>query len=178
MAGAVMIIMFILALAVGAGVGFLLYWPRYGAPFVPTGNNEVEKILWKLKLKPGQIFCDVGCGDGRLVTAAVKNFGATGIGTEINPLLVIADRIQSKMTGVKAQFLWLDFNKKPLPKADVYYLYLWPGTVEKIAGKFEEQKLTGITVLTKGFEINRWKNKLVENFNIGEGRFWMYKISG
>ena len=176
MTGLVMGLMFLLALGVGAGVGFLLYWPRYGAPFVPTGNNEIEKILQKLKLKPGQIFCDVGCGDGRLVLAAVKNFGVMGIGTEINPLLVLTDRIQSKMRGIKANFLWLDFNKKPLPKADVYYLYLWPGTVERIAQKFESQKLTGITVLTKGFEIKRLKNKLAEEFKLGENRFWVYGI--
>lgn len=172
----VMVVMFLMAVGVGLGVGFLLYWPRYGAPFVPTGNNEVLNILKKLKLKPGQIFCDIGCGDGRLVLAAVKNFGVSGIGTEINPLLVTADRIQSKITDVKAKFLWLDFNKKPLPKADVYYLYLWPGTVERIAQKIEDQKLTRVTVLTKGFEIKMWKEKLKEEFNINNSKFWKYAI--
>jgi len=72
---------------------FLAFIALFGPPFVPTPQKTVNEILKKLKLKKGTVFYDLGCGDGRVVRSAVKNYGVTGIGVDLNPFLIFYCRL-------------------------------------------------------------------------------------
>ena len=63
------------------------------APFVPTPHEVASQLLKLGRLAPGETVCDLGCGDGRLLTLAVRKFGARrAIGYELDESLVAAAR--------------------------------------------------------------------------------------
>src|SRR5262245_13436924 len=53
--------------------------------YVPTPHDVVAKMLELAKVTKNDVVYDLGCGDGRIVVAAAKQFGARGIGFDINP---------------------------------------------------------------------------------------------
>jgi len=54
--------------------------------FVPTPQNVVSAMLKLANVQKGDIVYDLGCGDGRLVVTAVKEYGARrAVGIDINP---------------------------------------------------------------------------------------------
>ncbi len=63
------------------------------APFVPTPHEVASQLLKLGRLAPGETVCDLGCGDGRLLSLAVRKFGARrAIGYELDESLVAAAR--------------------------------------------------------------------------------------
>ena len=77
----------ILALLFGA-VSFI------GAPYVPSQKKYITRVFKYLKLEPGELLVDVGSGDG-IVLRIASRFGATAVGYEINPMLVLISRLLS-----------------------------------------------------------------------------------
>src|SRR3989344_8091828 len=60
----------------------------FGAPFLPTFKKQSSEALDLLDLKPGQVFVDLGCGDGRLLELAAAR-GLRAVGYELNPFLAL-----------------------------------------------------------------------------------------
>lgn len=50
----------------------------------PLGNDEITDALASLRLIPGDVFCDVGCGDGRILITAVRRYRCRAVGIEID----------------------------------------------------------------------------------------------
>ena len=64
-----------------------------GAPYVPITQQFISQILKKAQLKKGQVFMELGSGDGRVIIEAVAKYQVQGIGIEIHPLLIIYSRL-------------------------------------------------------------------------------------
>ncbi|MGH7815895.1 MAG: hypothetical protein ACREOR_00750, partial [Candidatus Binatia bacterium] len=58
------------------------------APFDPTPQEVVERMLALAAVKPGDVMYDLGAGDGRIVIAAAKKYRVKAVGFEIDPGLV------------------------------------------------------------------------------------------
>ena len=58
-------------------------------PFVPTTDEAVQAMLKLAGVKQTDIVYDLGCGDGRIVVSAAKNFGARGVGIDIDPVRML-----------------------------------------------------------------------------------------
>src|SRR5574342_641938 len=54
-------------------------------PFFPSTDEAVDGMLKLAGTGPNDVVFDLGCGDGRIVIAAAKQFGARGVGAEIDP---------------------------------------------------------------------------------------------
>ncbi len=54
-------------------------------PYLPTTEAAVDAMLKLADVKSSDVVYDLGCGDGRLVIAAAKEYGAHGVGIDINP---------------------------------------------------------------------------------------------
>src|SRR5712672_3344723 len=65
-------------------------------PYVPTTEGAVKAMLKLADVKKTDIVYDLGCGDGRIVIAAAKQYGAHGVGIDINP-----ERIQEAKENAK-----------------------------------------------------------------------------
>ena len=57
------------------------------APYLPTPDTIVEKMLQLGHLKAGEKMCDLGSGDGRIVIAAAREYHANATGIELDDTL-------------------------------------------------------------------------------------------
>ncbi|HYV37010.1 MAG TPA: class I SAM-dependent methyltransferase, partial [Gemmataceae bacterium] len=96
--------------------------------FVPTPNDVVAAMCKMAKIGKDDIVYDLGCGDGRMVIMAVKDFGAKkGVGVDLNPELVKGCQESAKAQGVsdKVTFRVGDVLKvEDLSDATVVLLYM------------------------------------------------------
>jgi len=70
------------------------------APFVASPMSVVRKMLEYAEVKPGETVYDLGCGDGRIVIMAAQEFGARGVGVDLNPRLVKETRAKVEALGL------------------------------------------------------------------------------
>jgi predicted RNA methylase len=123
-------------------------------------------MLILAQLKPGEVFFDLGAGDGRTVIMAAKEFGARAVGVELREDLakralssVYEEGLQDKVTIVNGDMFNVD-----LSQADVVFLYLTTSANEKIKPKLEAELKPGARVVSHDYEIVGWKPVKVENF--------------
>ena len=97
-------------------------------PFITTPDNVTLAMLQLADVRAGDHVIDLGSGDGRIVILAAKRFGATGLGVEIVPDLVVRSRENARAAGVetRARFLEQDLFKTDLSAATVVTMYLLP----------------------------------------------------
>src|SRR5580698_4679946 len=77
--------------------------PRYVnklAPYVNSPARVVDRMLELASIRPGETVYDLGCGDGRILIAAVQRFKAKAVGIEISPKVVAEARSRIKKAGV------------------------------------------------------------------------------
>ena len=145
-----------------AGMGTMLFLILsmlsflYGAPFVSSRRETVEAALRMAKLKKGDVFYDLGSGDGRVVLAA-SSLGAKATGVEINPFLWLWAASRSVLSGGKANFLLASFFDVNLRDADAVFVYTWQGTNEKLQGKLRDELRKGARVVSHRFTFPGWK---------------------
>lgn len=95
----------------------------FGAPFLPTLKNQSSEALDLLDLKPGQVFVDLGSGDGRLLALAASR-GLRAIGYELNPFLVIYSWLRTRRYGRRVKIKWTSFWRADLSDADGVFVFL------------------------------------------------------
>jgi predicted RNA methylase len=126
----------------------------------------VQRMIELAELKPGEVFFDLGAGDGRTVIMAAKTYGARAVGVEMREDLakramnVIHDNgLSDRVTIVNG-----DMFKVDLSSADVVYLYLTTSANEKVKPKMETELRPGVRVVSHDYEVVGWKPVKVENF--------------
>jgi len=125
-------------------VGFAVSGPL-GAPWVPARKKDMQGIIDDMKLRPGQTYIELGCGDGRLVKTAAKN-GVTAIGYEINPVLFAVATIRNlRFRGAHIRFG--NFWKKDLSSADIVMAFLMPKFMERLDAKATSELRPGSRLL-------------------------------
>jgi predicted RNA methylase len=136
------------------------------APFVPSPPQVVRQMLSLAELRPGEVFFDLGAGDGRTVIMAAKDFGARAVGVELREDLVkkalgtvYEQSLQDRITIVNGDMFNVD-----LTSADVIFLYLTTGANEKIRGKLEAELKRGVRIVSHDYEVVGWKPEKVLNF--------------
>lgn len=133
------------------------------APFVPTPPSVVERMLEIAAVGRDDVVYDIGCGDGRMVIAAARIYGARGVGIEIDPALVAACRAGAEREGVGklVRFLEMDATKAHLTQATVVVAYLLPESLEDLAPLFERDLRPGARVVSHNYRIPGWEDRLV-----------------
>ncbi|MEM3464121.1 MAG: methyltransferase domain-containing protein [Candidatus Bathyarchaeia archaeon] len=138
----------------------------YIAPYVPSPPQVIRQMLILAQLKPGEVFFDLGAGDGRAVIMAAKDFGARAVGVELREDLVkkalssvYEQGLQDRVTIVNGDMFGVD-----LSSADVVFLYLTTSANEKVKPKLEAELKRGVRVVSHDYEIVGWKPVKVENF--------------
>lgn len=94
--------------------------------FVPTPHRMAEAMLQAAEVKPGELVYDLGSGDGRILVAAARHFGARGVGFDLNVELVHVARAAAAAAGVRhlVSFQRANIFAVDLRPADVVTLYL------------------------------------------------------
>ena len=110
--------------------------------YVGTAYDLVSKMLQMARLKKGDLYYDLGCGDGRMLILAARKYGCRGIGYEIDPERVRISRenvAKNKVEGL-VKIIQADIFTLDLSKADVISLYLLPEINRKLLPQLEKLK--------------------------------------
>ena len=74
---------------------------RPDVPYVPTSPEAVDAMLKLAGVQKSDTVYDLGCGDGRIVVAAAKNFGAHSVGIDIDPVRLQEAKDNVRKAGVE-----------------------------------------------------------------------------
>lgn len=128
--------------------------------YVPTPEAVVAKMLTMAKVGAGDVVYDLGSGDGRIVIAAVKDFGAArGVGYELDPVRNREARENAKVAGVtdKVQFIAESLFEADLSGATVITTYLLPALNERLVPTLRKLK-PGTRIVTHNYDLTAdWK---------------------
>jgi len=124
-------------------------------PYVPTEPEVVKAMLDMARVKAGDKLYDLGCGDGRIVITAVKDYGARGVGIDLNPERIAEAKQKAKAAGVdgKVDFREQDLMKADFSDADVVTLYLLPRVNLQLRPQLWRQLKPGTRVVSHDFDM-------------------------
>lgn len=155
----------------------------FGSPYVKADRAIIIKSLKIAKLKHGEIFYELGCGNGDVLIEAAR-LGAKSVGFEISPYYYLWAKLRI--------FLFKTFNKQchsnrssvksgieirhrnilnvDLSEADVVYCYLLPKFLDKLSTKFRRELKPGARLISIGFPLK------YSTFPAGAGKVEKCKI--
>jgi SAM-dependent methyltransferase len=143
----------------------------YIAPFVPTPQEVVDRMLELAQVRQGDLLYDLGSGDGRIVITAAKRYGAKAVGFEIDHALVTYSQRNIKEAGVEAlaEIREEDIRTIDLSPASVLTMYLYPGANLRLRAAIMRQLKPGARVVSHDFSMGDWKPDLVERMTDSTG---------
>lgn len=118
--------------------------------FVATPTEIVDAMLKLAKVKKTDVVYDLGCGDGRIVIAAAKKFGAHGVGIDIDPDRIAEARENARKAGVskRVKFVKGDLFQADFRDATVVALFLKWNYNRKLRPRLWEQLKPGTPVVS------------------------------
>lgn len=143
------------------------------APYYPTPQTIVEKMLQLGGLKAGEKMYDLGSGDGRIVIMAAQKFHADAVGVELDKDLVKMSLEKIRKLGLEktAHIIRGDLLKQNYSSADLVTVYLLPVSNDQVQPLLDKQLKKGARVVAHDFEFRNWtpvKTETIEDD--GEGR--------
>jgi len=137
------------------------------APFVPSQPDVVNKMLEIAQISSDDVVFDLGCGDGRILIAAVKDFGAKkAVGYEMRRDLYKKDLENVKSENLEGRIQVFNGNllDADLSEATIVTLYLTTSGNNKLKPKLSEETSTGTRIVSHDFEFPEWSYTKKENF--------------
>ena len=142
----------------------------------PTSDEVVTEMLRLAGVKKGDVVYDLGCGDGRIVIAAAKEFGARGVGIDIDPQRIAESVENAKKAGVTnmVEFREEDLFESDIREATVVTLFLWPSVNMKLRPKLLNELRPGTRVVSHSHDMGDWPPE--QRRDIGSARLYLWTI--
>src|ERR1700683_579167 len=127
-------------------------------PSLPTTEAAVDAMLKLASVKSSDMVYDLGCGDGRLVIAAAKEYGAHGVGIDINPDRIREANENARKAGVEnlVRFEENDFFKADIHEASVVALFLLNSVNLQLLPKLLQELKPGTRIVSNTFRMGDW----------------------
>jgi SAM-dependent methyltransferase len=153
--------------------------PPLRAPDVRYEPSSEEAVMLMLKLagvKKGDVVYDLGCGDGRIVIAAAKHFGARGVGIDIDPQRIEESIANAKKAGVShlVKFRNEDLFTADFKEATVVTLFLWPWINLKLEPRLKEELRPGTRVVSHWHDMGEWPQE--KEVTIEDHKIYLWTI--
>ena len=162
----------VLVLAVIAGQPHLSAQnPSSLAPFVPTPQDVVDRMLTLAGVTANDVVYDLGCGDGRIVITAAERYGARGVGVDIDPQRIAESNANAERAGVThlVRFIQQDAMTVDMSDATVVTLYLLSSSNVKLRPILTSQLRSGARIVSHAFSMGDWEADQVERFTDARG---------
>jgi SAM-dependent methyltransferase len=143
------------------------------APYAVTPDHVVNEMLRLARVGPGDFVVDLGCGDGRLVIAAVKVFGARGgFGVDIDEKLVAFANAKAAEEGVadRVRFFARDLFATDVSAASVVTVYLFPAAMPRVRDKLLAELAPGTRVVSHDFPFPDWRAERIATLDAPQKR--------
>jgi len=127
--------------------------------YEPSPQNVVERMLKLANVHRGDVVYDLGCGDGRIVITAAKQFGATGVGIDIDPIRIKESLQNARKAGVmnRVTFRLEDLFTADIQEATVVTLFLSGSVNSKLRSKLLQELKPGTRVVSYYWDMDDWK---------------------
>ncbi len=134
------------------------------APWVPTPQPVVDRMLELAALSSKDVLYDIGCGDGRIVITAARRYGTRSVGIDIDPAMIEQSERNARAAGVEGQvkFIAMDATKADISEATVVSLYLLPESNALMRPLLEAQLRPKSRVVCHNYAIPGWEAKEVQ----------------
>jgi ubiquinone/menaquinone biosynthesis C-methylase UbiE len=144
--------------------------------WVPTEQKLIEGFFELAPVTSQDVVYDLGCGDGRLLFAALEKGAGRVVGVELNPELVMKAYEAANTKGVtsKATFVLNDVLDANLDDATVVFYYLMPSASTALKPKFEKELRPGTRVVTESFPVHGWKPVKTHEISNGTSNRYFY----
>jgi precorrin-6B methylase 2 len=141
------------------------------APFITTPPDVVASMLRFAGTGPGDLVVDLGSGDGRIVIAAAREFGARGLGIELDAALVEKSRDNARAAGVAERVSFVHGNvlSADISQASVVTIYLLPGLINQLQRRFLDELKPGTRIVSHAFTMVGWQADRSETVRIAQG---------
>ncbi len=128
-------------------------------PFVPVRGRIVDEIIAALELKDDSVLYDLGCGDGRVLFAGVKDFpNRSALGIERAPFPYLCAKIRKVFSKTKnVSIIYGDFFKLDFSPATHIFIYLFPSILDELLPKFEKELKQGTRLVSCDFQFSKRK---------------------
>ena len=145
-----------------AGFGQHPEWERFKnnlAPYVVTPEYAVDRMLSMAHLKPGETLYDLGCGNGRILLAAARQYNVKAVGIEISEKLARATAETVRKQGLQDRIKVVhgDFMRQDLSGANVVTLYLATTANDTLRPNLEHYLRPNTRVVSYDYPIPGWK---------------------
>lgn len=122
--------------------------------YVPTPHDVVAKMLEMAQVSKDDVVYDLGCGDGRIVVTAAKQYGCRGVGFDVDPVRVDESRENASKNGVArlVEIKQDDIFVQDLSPASVVTLYLLPRLNVRLIPQLDKLK-PGSRIVSHDFDM-------------------------
>ena len=127
--------------------------------YEPTSPDVVQVMFRLANVKRGEVVYDLGCGDGRIVITAVREFGASGVCVDIDPQRIAESRENARAAAVteNIRFLNQDLFATDVSDASVVMLFLSPELNLKLRPKLLRELKPGARIVSHWHDMGDWK---------------------
>jgi SAM-dependent methyltransferase len=125
---------------------------------LPTPAPVVVEMLRLARVSPADVVYDLGSGDGRIPITAARDFGARGVGIELDARLIALGRCNARAAGVadKVDFREEDLLGTDLREATVVTLFLFPELNRRLMPKLLAELKPGTRIVSHRFDLGDW----------------------
>lgn len=125
---------------------------------MPSTNLNVDEMLRLAAVRPQDVVYDLGSGDGRVVIAAARDYGARGVGLDIDGALVRESRENARRAGVadRTEFREQDLLTANVTEASVVTVYLLPTLVRRLQDKLFSELRPGTRIVAHEYGFPDW----------------------
>lgn len=153
------------------------------APYVPTPQEVVDRMLALANVQKDDFVVDLGCGDGRIPVTAAKKYGARGLGVDIDPVRIDEANANAKAAGVThlVTFKLQDALKTDVTNATVVTTYLLSASNLRLRPILTKQLKPGSRIVTHSFSMGDWAPEKTDSFDDASGRrrtVYLYRADG
>jgi SAM-dependent methyltransferase len=150
--------------------------PGQDVRYEPTPLSVVRAMLELAAVGPHDVVYDLGSGDGRIPITAAAEFGARGVGIEIDGALVARARENARKAGVahKVEFRAGNMYVSHLGQATVVTLFLHPEPNLKLRSKLRSELQPGSRVVSYLWDMGEWVPEEVRR--VKKRRIFLWRI--
>ena len=136
------------------------------APYVPTPQDVVYRMLALAKVTKADVVVDLGCGDGRIPITAARVYGARGIGVDIDPQRIAEANANARREGVSALVTFKLENAltTDVSSATVVTTYLLTASNLKLRPVLTRALKPGTRIVAHNFGFGDWTPEKVDTF--------------
>lgn len=132
-------------------------WPPDSpwAPWWRTSKEKARAVCRLAKINKNDIVYELGCGEGNTLIVAATEFGAQGVGIEIDPLraflstlILYRNKVNDRVVIKRKNFFVEDISR-----ATVIFVYLVPKTLNRLVPKFKKELKKGTRIVSYRYEV-------------------------